>query len=430
MGSITDLTVAGYPVLETKSSVVPEAMSIFRESDKRVFLRKISDRNALVWGEPDSVGDEDCETAVVYTCETTKVIDRLNVMGFTMKRVRKDFEAIRKEKIEKFASGALEGESDWILEDWNFYKNLTFEDYEMGLRKVMTEGIRPWRLDKEEKATLDPIVEYIVGNNEDFYFGFLCSDIRSFLRLACELVAPTSEVIQDITDLVSAGYYAENEPVCQNSNNALTVGHPENSLRIILTEGSTDVEFLRESLLLLYPHLAEYYSFLDFAPFRSQGGAGSLVTVIKSFAAAGITNRIIAIFDNDAAAFDARRSLETIPIPTNIAICNYPNLTSLSAYPTLGPGGIAALDVNGLAASIELYLGQDVLTNDNGNFPVQWKGFIGALRKYQGEVMHKPKIHDAFQKKLKSCRSSQEKMAAADWDGLRAIFDVIFHAFD
>ena len=34
MGSYTDLTVGGYPILETKSYASLEALTIFRESDK------------------------------------------------------------------------------------------------------------------------------------------------------------------------------------------------------------------------------------------------------------------------------------------------------------------------------------------------------------------------------------------------------------
>lgn len=77
MGSYTDLSVGGYPILETKSAVVPEAMTIFRETDKRVFTRKISERNELIWGQPDAATDDVSETAVQYACETGKIIDRL-----------------------------------------------------------------------------------------------------------------------------------------------------------------------------------------------------------------------------------------------------------------------------------------------------------------------------------------------------------------
>ncbi|MCL5291038.1 MAG: HEPN/Toprim-associated domain-containing protein [Actinobacteria bacterium] len=420
-------------MLLTKSTVVPEAMTIFRESDKCIFDRKLSERNPVIWGEPKEPDRETHERAVVYQSDTTKVIDRLNIMGFTIRRIKEDFKAIRAQKLEELQHGAEENqELDWFVDEWKFVKKLTFDEYAEGLRKVMDDKLVFWFLEKEDENQLDPLTKYIVldDEHEDFELGFFASDIRSLLRLACELAAPNSEVVQDITEVVHAGYYVEDEPVCRKSIESLTERHTENSLRIILTEGSTDVEILREGLALLYPHLAEYYSFLDIASFRSQGGAGSLVAIVKAFAAAGITNRIIAIFDNDAAAFDARRSLTAIKLPSNISICNYPNLDLLKSYPTIGPGGRVELDVNGRAASIELYLGEDVLTNGDGKFPVQWKGFVEKLNKYQGEVMHKETIHEALQKKLKRCRTSQSEMIAADWQGLRAIFDVIFHAFD
>jgi hypothetical protein len=78
MGTYTDLTVAGYPIIQSKSTVVPEAMTIFRETDRRVFTRRVSARNALVWGEPENPNDEETGIAIEYSCETGKVIDRLS----------------------------------------------------------------------------------------------------------------------------------------------------------------------------------------------------------------------------------------------------------------------------------------------------------------------------------------------------------------
>jgi len=41
MGTYTDLTVANYPLITSKSEVVPEAMTVFRETDRRVFTRRV-----------------------------------------------------------------------------------------------------------------------------------------------------------------------------------------------------------------------------------------------------------------------------------------------------------------------------------------------------------------------------------------------------
>jgi hypothetical protein len=427
MGSYTDLSIDGYPILETKSYVIPEVMTLFQESDKRVATRKVSERNELVWGKVSPDEDHD-EVAITYNCHVGKVIDRLDVMGFTMRRARKEFEDARISEVGKYTDWAGDGDDDWWGDELDYFTNLTFDRYTEALRTVLTQSIRSQSFGQMDPA-LDPIVKRIVGDNEDHAFGFLGADFRSFIRLACELVPKNSQLVQDITEVVHAGYYGEGEPVCANSTRALTAGHPENSPRIILTEGSTDVEILREALALLYPHLFGYYTFLDFASSRPQGGAGSLVTTVKAFAAAGISNRIIAVFDNDTAAFDARRSLASIHLPPNIAVCNYPDLNSLEAYPTLGPGGLALLNVNGLAASIELYLGKDVLADDK-DFPVQWKGYVESLGKYQGEVMHKARLQERFREKVARCRSSKEELCHCDWSGLRAILEVILHAFD
>ncbi len=427
MGSYTDLSIDGYPILETKSFVIPEVMTVFQESDKHISTRKVSERNELVWGKVSPDEDHD-EVAVTYSCEVKKAIERLDVMGFTMRRVRKEFEDARISEVEKYTSWLGDDDDGWCRDDLDYFTNLTFDRYVEALRAVLTQRIQP-RQFGDSDTELDPVAKRIVGDNEDYAFGFLGSDFRSFIRVACELVPKNSQVVQDITEVVHAGYYEEDEPVCTNSTRALTAGHPENSARIILTEGSTDAEILREALALLYPHLFGYYTFLDFASARPQGGAGSLVTTVKAFAAAGIANRIIAVFDNDTAAFDARRSLALLQLPQNIAVCSYPDLSSLEAYPTLGPSGLAPLNVNGLAASIELYLGKDILANGE-DFPVQWKGYVESLGKYQGEVMYKGRLQELFREKVARSKSSTDEINRCDWSGLKAILEVIFHAFD
>ncbi len=429
MGTYTELSINGYPILETKSSVIPEVMTLFQESDKHVSTRKVSERNELIWAKASPDEDQD-EVAVIYSCDVGKVIERLDIMGFTMHRALKEFEDGRVSEVEKYKSwlGDDNDDDSWLRNELNYFINLTFDRYAEALRIVLTQPILPLQLGDRDPDT-DPVVKRIIGDNEDYTFGFFASDIRSFIRVACELVPKSSLLVQDITEVVHAGYYKDNEQVRNNSTRLLTAGYLENLPRIILTEGSTDVEILREALALLYPHLFDYYTFLDFASARPQGGAGSLATTVKAFAAAGISNRIIAIFDNDTAAYEARRSLDSLQLPQNIAVCNYPNLRSLEEYPTLGSSGLAPQNINGLAASIERYLGKDIL--DNGNsFPVKLTGFSNPLGRHQGEVMGKNHIQELFREKVARCKASTDEINRSDWSGLNAIFEVIFHAFD
>ena len=95
---------------------------------------------------------------------------------------------------------------------------------------------------------------------------------------------------------------------------------------------------MQASIELLYPHLSDYYSFMDLTV-RAPGGAGSLVHVVKSFAAAGIENRTIALFDNDAAGHSAASLLRHVQLPPNILVMTFPNIAVADSYPTRGPNG-------------------------------------------------------------------------------------------
>ena len=85
--------------------------------------------------------------------------------------------------------------------------------------------------------------------------------------------------------------------------------------------------------------------------------------------------------------------------------------------------------MNGVAASLELYLGRDVLLRDGSLTPVQWRGYSESVGRYQGEVMHKADIQNAYRKKLACCREGHAEGQNADWSGMHAILRQIFDAF-
>lgn len=427
MGSYTDLTINGYPVIESKSYVIPEMMTIFQESDKKIFPRKLSERNELVWGSVDSDEYYD-EIGVTYSCEAWKVTDRLNVMGFTLTRVKQEFEEVRLSEIEKYTVWGESSEGNWWEKELELFEELTFEKYFKAIKAIISKRIRLYEVD-ERDPNIDPIIKKMSDSNGDYDIGFLCLDLRSLVRIFCEFVPKNSLVVQDITEVVYAGYYEKEDNVRSDTIYELTAGYIQNSPTIILTEGSTDIEILKNSLSVLYPHLKDYYTFLDYSFSNSRGGAGNLVSIIKSFIGAGIVNRIIAVFDNDSAAFDARRNLNSLNLPSNIAVCNYPDLKILESYSTIGPNGHTRLNINGLSASIELYTGFDIIENGE-KYPVQWKGYVESIRKYQGEVMHKSKIQKLFIKKINHCKQHPEEIDKYDWSGLKAIFEMIFNSFE
>ena len=201
---------------------------------------------------------------------------------------------------------------------------------------------------------------------------------------------------------------------------------------VVLTEGRTDAEFLTAGLRILYPHLTDLIRFLDY-DYRPEGGVGALVRMVRAFSAAGIVNRVVAVFDNDTAAADGLKILETDKLPRHIRVIRYPSFDLASSYPTLGPptadspqGSLSLADVNGSAGSIELYLGKDVLTREDGTLrPVQWRSFIPGISRYQGEVIEKDSIHTSFRAKCAMALKDHASVQAQDWEGLRIVIDAI-----
>lgn len=201
-----------------------------------------------------------------------------------------------------------------------------------------------------------------------------------------EGVKDSDIAVLDISDLAEAGW------LDYELDDFITVPP------IILTEGITDIKTLKKALHVIYPKLESNVRFLD-TSFRPETNAAAVVKMIKSFAAAGINNRILAILDNDAAASEAMTKLPR-NLPNNIKVIQYPELDLMTSYPTIGPQGEINMNINGLAGSIEMYMGKDILTDNDGNLElVQWGGYMKRVKKYQGSLINKDAVGSRFKGK-------------------------------
>jgi hypothetical protein len=95
-------------------------------------------------------------------------------------------------------------------------------------------------------------------------------------------------------------------------------------------------------------------------------------------------------------------------LPQNISVMTLPDIELAKKYPTIGPQGEGIANVNGRAASIELYLGRASLVDANGNLrPVRWTGYVPPFNAYQGEVEGKADIRAAFLRGIVIAASAQ-----------------------
>ena len=105
--------------------------------------------------------------------------------------------------------------------------------------------------------------------------------------------------------------------------------------------------------------------------------ASALARTVKQFSAAGVSQPVVALFDNDTTGHKERDTVPVRALPPNIKLATLPDLALAREYPTLlpppaPPGSILTENINGRACSIEIYLGVDVLTSNGTLEPVQW----------------------------------------------------------
>lgn len=409
MSSYAGIYVNGKEIFTYRNEVFPEIMYLFAENE----LLYLKGREALPYASNWHVGivDEGPDEVEIHVYRTTASVlsDRLRVLGFGDALVRKVVEGLLKRATE-IKAGVLasfrgqEFESE-VRKELEALRALDYEawiaDVGAHIRSKKSAPKPDWR----NKGPLDLFDE---------------ADERVLLRVITDQVAPDEPVVLDVSDLVEGGYLNNGHAEGNEWQSSWDLG---SGPPIVITEGSYDAQVLRGAVEVLKPHLASYIRFLDYDA-GNEGGAVAAVRMLKSFAAAGVSNRIVALFDNDSAAYEAVMHLRGSKLPSYYVVMHYPDLELANAYPTLGPQGNTIMNINRLAGSIELYLGRDVLDSRGGELsPVQWKGYMGRVGAYQGEVVNKAALQRAFREKLKAARADPALIFSQDWSGLALILD-------
>lgn len=437
MGSYSQCWLGDFSVGETKGDVDPGLMSLFDPTDKHVVtdLRSPVPHQLSHWLRQPDHEDDFC--LVYYKAPLHVLRDRLELRGYTLKTSKEAFEHYveqERERYRQWSSDVRESSapssSEFIREHWAnrvvLLQQLTADAWLAGLNEIRCSDLKRNPHGPFEGPHKGTLLGYLLSEG---WYGFPGDDLLVALRLAIDACPDAHEFVYDLTDIVAAGYVTPDEDVVGACRAGFTDEYQTSAKTILLTEGKTDSAILGAALELLYPHLADAFSFMEFDALRVGGGAGNLVNLVKAFAGAGVANRTIALFDNDTAATASLKSLEKVSLPPHIRVLTLPNLDLLRAYPTIGPSGTVRLDVNGLAGSIELYLGEDVLRSGADLTPIQWTGFESGLRRYQGEVLDKDLLHERFFRKVEAAKLSRPGPAEEHWSGLRAIFTAVFAAF-
>lgn len=387
MGSYCEMSIDNVCVWSEKNNI-PPGLEVFLEEDR--FENPIN---------PDEVDDQELDVDIGYQVSLRVARFRLALHGYTIAKAKAKYCGWEAEK------NSLSNEY-YKPEKLSkaFYLKHSFSDYAALLKDALLGN------DNEGKLSADE--EYIMWAPGGYTYGFPCKDPCYLLALLFYLI--DGENLQvNLSDMIAGELWDRD---CQ-----LDVwGSP----LIILTEGKTDNEVLRDSFNLLYPDHCRTIRFFDH-DFRPEGGANNNVKLLKSFAAAGISNPILAIFDNDTAGHKALQDARKHKLPNNFMLTSYPDITMAVNYPTLGPSGAEQLDVNQSACGIEMYLGTDCLTKKGVLIPVRWTGYDEIMKRYQGKVGDKEHVLKSFKKKIKICQDDPTQISLTEWGELNSIMETV-----
>ena len=170
MGSTCQLYISDYPIYSSNSYVSPTIMTMFRESDKNIFRRRFGERNQIEWGHV-APEDDDSEEAVEYRAAAKFVRQRLDVIGFNIDRVKREFYEIKSSEAEKFKDWSKDDKYNLWADTIQILDTGTFEDYLTAFTKIMSSNVHPLHY-LEKNPNSSSLIECILKEKVEFYWGF------------------------------------------------------------------------------------------------------------------------------------------------------------------------------------------------------------------------------------------------------------------
>lgn len=420
MSTYVELLVDNKAIFSYRNEVNPEIFQLFSIENLHRLTGEEATRKAVELNlnyQEDDLYNEDYPL-LVLEADARTIRQRLKVLGFSLARVKEAWGEHVQSLIESQERSLNSSESKIGRKDYE-------EEYKEEIRKhlnyLRSLDFDVWlNLLKELVSKEDANISHTRFEKDSPFYILEGLEEGLVLTAILHLSEDGSRLVLNLTELEVAGWL---------DSDTLKLGDfkdivfQQYSPPIIITEGIYDRRILIETLSLLHPHLSDYIKFLNTDEYKPEGGVGSVVKMVKSFISAGIANRVLIVFDNDTAAKEALSSLRGVKIPPHFKFIHYPALKSLESYPTIGPHGIAEMDINGLAGSLELYLGKDILVESDGSrIPIQWTGYSERMGKYQGEILKKQSVQQLFDKKLKIAKKDPSMIKHQDWTGIEGIW--------
>ncbi len=301
-----------------------------------------------------------------YSRPLRNTICRLELLGYTMEKVKAEYNIAKKEFVENAP---------------------TFKQFYDIIKNVDISSVTgKWSDSAENKYIPQEIIdkfgyhEYRNGGSRPDYWDLETAlDIFSpyaKLRLLAEnpknLDIP---IVYPFGELVKSGWAARKDFLSELD---------QQQKFLIITEGSSDTKIIKTAISCLRKDYEDFFQFIDVDKGQHFDGTESLYKFCKRLVSIGILNRVIFLYDNDAAGISRYEDTKKLSLPKNIVAAKLPDIPAFRKFDTIGPSGERKENINGKAASIECYLD---LSQSKPR--VRWSSYIDSIGMYQGALEDK-----------------------------------------
>lgn len=394
MGTSIELCLGNVSLSYSKNHMGIDYGFLFQSSD--LTRRKSESINYEYYEDNPEEKQELDEAEEVFARTLSRVLPRLNLLGFTLEAARAEYHALLAEA-EEISNEIDMEESKKEYLTFEEFCNLACRYPLVDLKNDYIEYDTPDRdkISQGRFATHIDLFDRIPwSENSDLYWSeasYLSSRVcilsaESMLQVFAQNAANAEvEVTWEFGPIVHAGWV---------QREAFQAGALQKQKILIATEGTSDTRIIQRALNVLRPDVADFFNFVDVDERHPYWGTGNLVKFAEGLLRIEVLNQVLFVFDNDAEGVDAFRKLEKLNAPANMRAMLLPDLDEFSKFTTLGPEGVSTSDINGRAAAIECYL--DLYLDQYPPAQVTWSNFKKDIDAWHGVLDFKESYSKHF----------------------------------
>lgn len=336
------------------------------------------------------------EAEEVFSRTLSRVLPRLNLLGFTLEAARAEYQMVVAEAEEISRQIDVEGSGKEYLTFEEFcnlacrYPLCELKGDYIEYDKPDRDRVSQWRF-SADIGLFDRVPGY---GDSDLYWSeasYLSERVcilsaESMLQVFAQHEANAEvEVTWEFGPIVHAGWV---------QRDAFRAGARQTQKVLIATEGTSDSRIIRRALDVLRPDVADFFNFVDVDERHPFWGTGNLIKFAEGLLRIEVLNQVLFVFDNDAEGVDAFCKLKKLNPPANMRAMLLPNIEEFREFKTLGPEGLNISDINGRGAAIECYLDLRI-----GQYPpaqVTWSNFKKDIDAWHGVLDFKESYSKFF----------------------------------